>query len=73
MVSLLLTSKDLILLDHFLQAQTGRSVFINLTLCFCGPVLDPGSLTEYILIPEESKVKNTLGLHQLSVTCWNIT
>ena len=41
-----------------------------LTLCVCWPVLDPGSLTKYILKPEERKVQNTLGLHV--IWNWNI-
>lgn len=56
-VSLLLTSKECILLLHLLHAHAGRPVFLSLTLCFCGAVLDPRSFTEYILIPENTKYK----------------
>lgn len=71
-VSLLLTSMGSVLLDHLLHAHTGRFIFCCFTLCFCGPVLNPGPLTEYIPIPEEEQSeKNTLALHVTSYL-WHI-
>ena len=72
-VSLLQTSKGWIHELQILHANTGRSVFLSLTLSFCGPVLDPGSLSKYILIPERSRVKNTLSLHVTSYLLHSIT
>lgn len=60
-VSLMHTSKVRVL-EQLLHAQTRMLVFLGLTLFFCGPVLNPGFLTKYIPISEESKVKNTLDL-----------
>lgn len=48
--------------DQLLHAQTGTSVSLSLTLSCRGPVLNPGVLTKYILIPEKSKVKSTFFL-----------
>lgn len=53
--SLLLTSKKRVLLLHLLQTLAGGPVFCILTLLFCGPVLHPGTLTKYILKPENTK------------------
>lgn len=40
-------------------------MLISLTLCLCGPVLDPGPLTEHILVPgdpEEEPIQVFLWL-----------
>lgn len=50
-----------VLLNQFFHAQTGGFVLHHLTLCLCGPVLNPGSLTKNILIPGGCKRNNILG------------
>ena len=59
------------LLNQILHVQTGRSVFLSVALFIGGPVLYPGFLSKHILISEQSKEKNTLGLYvnRYSVNC----
>lgn len=65
-VRLLLASKELILLLHLLHAEAGGSVLLRLTLRLCGPILNPGSLTENILIPAEAGDKSVVKLLNLT-------
>lgn len=53
-------SQLLLLLDQVFHPQTGGCVLLILTLGFCGPVLKPGVLAEYIPKPEET---SSLRLH----------
>lgn len=57
-VRLLLAPKELILLLHLLHAQAGGSVLLRLTLRICGPVLNPGPLTENVLKPADAGDKS---------------
>lgn len=53
-ILLLLAPKELILLLQLFHAQAGGPVFFGLTLHFCGPVLNPGPLTENVLKPADA-------------------
>lgn len=66
--SLLLTSKKCVLLLHLLQTLAGGPVLGKLTLFLCGPVLNPGTLTKYILKPENTN--EMLGLRDC--VCHNL-
>lgn len=57
-VRLLLAPKELILLLHLLHAQAGRPVLLGLTFLICGPVLNPGPLTENVLKPADAGDKS---------------
>lgn len=59
-VRLLLAPKELILLLHLLHAQAGGSVLLGLTLRTCGPVLNPGLLTENVLKPADAGDKSVV-------------
>lgn len=50
-VSLISTSSDHVFIDHLVNGWTGRIMFLSCTFCHCRPVLNPGSLTKDILIP----------------------
>lgn len=50
-------AKEWVLIDHLLQAQAGIPVFVSLTLFCCRPILNPGSLTNYVLESEKNNWK----------------